>query len=119
MINLSNIKLLSVSVIVLSIFIISGCSTVGKDGIYESYYRTGSVKTIDSYKNGKLDGIAREYYEIGTLKHAVEYKSGKISGMSNTYYPDGAVWKKEIYQDGRFLSQWEYDEEGMVVSDSQ
>ena len=98
-----------------ALFGCSGHASGFNEGITKSFYDTGTIKKIESYQNGELNGISREYYESGILKHAVEYKNNKIDGISNTYYPDGAIWKKEIYKQGKFLSQWEYDEEGMVV----
>jgi len=102
-------------ILTIALFGCSGRAPSIKEEITKSYYQTGTIKKVESYRNGKLNGISREYYESEILKHAVEYKDNEIDGISNTYYPDGALWKKEIYKQGKFLSRWEYNEEGMII----
>ena len=96
---------------------ILGCDVRAKDGVQKAYYKTGILKSVQSYQNGVLKGITREYYEVGTLKHAINYKDDRIDGMYHTYYPSGSLWTKEIYNDGVFIGRKEYNEAGEVIKE--
>jgi len=96
---------------------IIGCGMQDKDGVQKAYYKTGVLKSIQSYQNGVRSGITREYYEGGTLKHVINYKDDRIDGIYHIYYPNGALWTKEIYNNGVFVGRREYDEEGQVIEE--
>jgi len=97
------------------LFLLIGCSANRESSIQKEYYKTGVLKSVESYKNEALYGISREYYETGKLKHAVHYEDNVINGMYNTYYPNTTIWIKDIYVQGTLISHNEYNEQGDIV----
>lgn len=57
-----------------------------KNGIYCSYYSNKSIKTLETYKNGKLDGLCQTFDLYGNILSEISYKSGKLHGVTKIYH---------------------------------
>jgi len=55
------------------------------DGIQETYFENGMVKTIKMFIDNVQNGTAIEYYEDGSIKSESIYKKGVISGKVKEY----------------------------------
>lgn len=100
-------------------------------------YKSGQVKSIENFKNGKLNGEFKEFFEngslfqIGTFKNGdmknikVFYENGKLKfeqnlknrkGKYRGYYPNGKLEVEgEVFQ-GDEIGLWKYyNEEGNLL----
>lgn len=55
------------------------------DGLQETYYDNGAVKTRKMFKNNVQDGAATEFHEDGSVKSEAVYKNGEVSGKVKEY----------------------------------
>lgn len=49
------------------------------NGIYETYYDNGQIKTRKNYKDNKLDGLSEEWYDNGQMRESKNFKNGIMS----------------------------------------
>ena len=49
-----------------------------KNGVVETRYDNGQLKTRENYKNGKLDGLSEAWLENGQLELRASYKDGVV-----------------------------------------
>lgn len=55
------------------------------EGVQETYYENGNVKTRKMFSNNVANGLATEYYEDGSLKSECTYKNGEVKGRVKEY----------------------------------
>jgi len=55
------------------------------DGVQETYYDNGNVKTRKMFVDNVQNGMAVEFYEDGSVKSETNYKNGEISGKVKEY----------------------------------
>ena len=55
------------------------------EGVQETYYENGNVKTSKMFSNNVQNGPAIEYYEDGRVKSEANYKNGKLKGKVKEY----------------------------------
>lgn len=55
------------------------------EGVQETYYEDGSVKTQKMFSNNVANGPAVEYYEDGSVKSESNYKNGELKGKVKEY----------------------------------
>lgn len=81
-----------------------------KDGLLKEYYKTGELKTIESYKNGKLIDTTFGYDKTGTLT----VKRYSINGleMYERYQDNGRIRSKGQIIDTILTGWWEYYDKG-------
>ena len=48
-----------------------------KNGVIETYYDNGQLKSRENYKDGKLDGLREAWYSNGKLYSRENYKDRK------------------------------------------
>ncbi|MBK8805179.1 MAG: TonB family protein [Bacteroidales bacterium] len=58
------------------------------------------------------NGICKEYYDNGAIKSIINWKNGKYDGELITYHKNGKQRRKDIYQEGNFISGNCYTETG-------
>ena len=78
--------------------------------VEKEYYQDGSVKIVQSYRNGVPQGIRREYAEDGTITAGYIFDIGKIVGqgiVKEDGLKDGA-WK-EFYRNGTLKAEGSYN----------
>ncbi len=55
------------------------------EGVQETYYENGNVKTRKMFSNNVQHGPAIEYYEDGKVKSEANYKNGELKGKVKEY----------------------------------
>ena len=102
-------------------------------GLWKTYYPNGALYEEMPYVNGKKEGVWAQYFYDGPIKVKATYKNDMIEGLATFYHPNGrvfisgpyvnnlknGVWthfndkgiveKKEIWQEGRLVSEEYYD----------
>ena len=71
-------------------------------GDEKSYYQSGKLKSLGSFKRGILDGIVTGYYEDGTIQVRATYDNGIKQGRVIHYYPNGTKQVESFYTDDKF-----------------
>jgi len=57
-----------------------------KEGVYKTHYTNGAVKTLKSYKSGKLHGLCQTYDLYGNILTESSYKENMLYGYVKIYY---------------------------------
>ena len=55
------------------------------EGVQETYYEDGTVKTRKMFEDNVQHGLSVEFYEDGSIKSETNYKKGEISGKIKEY----------------------------------
>lgn len=55
------------------------------EGVQETYYENGNIKTQKMFSNNVQHGAAIEYYEDGRIKSEANYKNGELKGRVKEY----------------------------------
>jgi len=71
-------------------------------GAEKTYYQSGKLKSLGSFKRGILDGIVTGYYEDGTIQVRATYDNGVKQGRVIHYYPNGTKQVESFYTDDKF-----------------
>jgi len=71
-------------------------------GEEKSYYQSGKLRSVGSFKRGILDGIVTGYYEDGTIQVRATYDNGVKQGRVIHYYPNGTKQVESFYTDDKF-----------------
>jgi len=71
-------------------------------GDEKSYYQSGKLKSLGSFKHGLLDGIVTGYYEDSTIQVRAIYDNGIKQGRVIHYYPNGTKQVETFYTDDKF-----------------
>ena len=71
-------------------------------GEEKSYYQSGKLRSVGSFKRGILDGIVTGYYEDGTIQVRATYDNGVKQGRVIHYYPNGTKQVETFYTDDKF-----------------
>jgi len=77
--------------------------------VEKEYYPDGSIKNMQSYRNGVPQGVRREYGEDGTITAGYIFSNGKIVGegiVKEDGLKDGA-WK-DFYRSGSLKAEGNY-----------
>lgn len=70
------------------------------DSTWKEFYPDQKLKSIASFKNGKLNGWVETFYPDGTLLQKAEFKNQELDGKVLLYYPEGTVKSECQYQNG-------------------
>ena len=73
-------------------------------GDVEFYYPSGSLDQLDRYVDGKIVETTR-FYENGQINSKAEYQAGVRHGESVSYDESGAVKERQMYKDGKPVSE--------------
>jgi len=80
-----------------------------------NYYKSGGVRSIVHYKDGKLNGILRKYYENGNVQLEYSYKNDIRHGTVKEYGKNGKLILEENFKDGYFDGPYkEYYDNGSL-----
>ena len=71
-------------------------------GEEKSYYQSGKLRSVGSFKRGILDGIVTGYYEDGAIQVRATYDNGVKQGRVIHYYPNGTKQVESFYTDDKF-----------------
>ena len=103
-----------------------------KQGYWVYSYPDNKIKSIDYYSNGKLDKTSYSFYSNGRLESIIEFNKGvkdgvyKVFGENgnlemfillengkrkylNKYNEDGDVFYKELYEKGKVVKTFVYE----------
>lgn len=86
------------------------------NGIYKRYYKSGRLKAIGRYKNGKLDDKFLNYYESGKIEEIGTYKNGKLIDTLFSYYKLGGIKSKGVYNNLKPIGWWTYYNQNGFIS---
>ncbi|WP_346880744.1 energy transducer TonB [uncultured Algibacter sp.] len=67
-----------------------------KHGPFESFYKSGELKTSGQYREGKKIGMWQDYYKSGKLQKKYTYNNGKNTGVQENYYKSGELKNKTV-----------------------
>ena len=106
-----------------------------------SFYEDGQIKSLRSFKNGrvnglwiewhpngqmkfrgdrienKADGVTSWWYANGQLKQRGRYKLDISLGFWLQFYETGAIKSVSLYKEGKRVSRARYDEKGNEVAE--
>lgn len=87
-------------------------------GVWESYYLNGKLKSKGEYKDGKKVGKWKFYFTNGKLEQEGFFNSnGEYTGEWKWYYEDGSLLRREDYRRGMEDGYMEeYDRSGNIIS---
>ncbi len=67
--------------------------------IRKEYYKSGKLRIISTYINGKIEGEKRIFYENGDLAEEIQYKNGLMDGIRIIYFPFKEIAKITHYKE--------------------
>jgi antitoxin component YwqK of YwqJK toxin-antitoxin module len=70
------------------------------DGIEETFFESGKIRSEIPYKDGKKEGTQKHYYENGRVRLSSPYKNGLIDGIEREYNEEGILIRETRYNDG-------------------
>nr|NQU90720.1 hypothetical protein [Bacteroidota bacterium] len=88
--------------------------------VVKDYYPDGSVKIVQTYRNGVPEGVRREYGPDGDISAGYIFKDGnmvgegiiKDDGLKNgewkDYFNDGSLKAEGAYTEGVKIGKWNY-----------
>lgn len=69
----------------------------------------------DNKLTTKNDGYHRVWFDNGILKSEIKYKAGKKDSLLLTYWDNGLQKRRDIYENGKFVSGECFDKEGKII----
>lgn len=90
-----------------------------KDGIWNTYYKDGSLYVTGRYEHGKKEGEWKVFFENGATKQTSFYTNNIEDGEFVQYHPDGKTikMKGKIIQGRREGKFYSYFPEGKINSE--
>lgn len=71
------------------------------NGVHKSYYKTGGLKSEETYKKERLNGEYIEYYRTGELKEKGQYLNNQMVGKWIGYNRSGVVREIRIFENNQ------------------
>lgn len=87
-----------------------------KSGIIRITDFNGKIFTEDEYSDIPeriRDGYSKEFHDDGTIRYYANYKNNKMHGELTSFYLSGQLKRKDIYENGEFVSGNCYTSSGM------
>lgn len=72
----------------------------GIEGVKQTFYKSGKVKSEEEFRRGLKNGISRMYFEDGKPKEFAEYRDNKYDGKVNKFWPTGKPKEQSFYDNG-------------------
>ncbi|MBT4764963.1 toxin-antitoxin system YwqK family antitoxin [Candidatus Woesearchaeota archaeon] len=66
-------------------------------GTEKSYYKSGKLKSVGKFNQGKVNGIVTGYYEDGSVQVIAYFDNGIKQGRVVHYYPNGNRQQEQLY----------------------
>jgi len=87
-----------------------------KEGKWQEYYENGHLEMEVEFAQGKKTGLLKRYHSNGELLGRINYKNGKEEGLIEAYYKNGQLLMKGQFQDGKQIGEWKYyNENGDLI----
>lgn len=74
-----------------SSFVALNDTTIGQNGLYKEYYKSGNIKAQGEFKNGNQIGLFEEYYKNGQIKEKAIFEEGKQNFQITEYDKNGQI----------------------------
>jgi hypothetical protein len=91
-----------------------------KDDIQrKTYYLNGTLKNSDQFSNLKRkvrNGASETYYKSGSKRTIALYIEGKLEGIQTGYYGNGLVKRIENFENNKFIDGKCFDENGTEIA---
>lgn len=71
-----------------------------KEGLYEAFYKDGTLKESSNYINGQLDGERKIYFENGQVEIIENHVDNVVNGIYRVFYPTGQKNIESNYVNG-------------------
>ena len=84
------------------------------DGVSKGWHDNGKLKSIRTYKNGKLNGEWNEWYESGKRETEQIYKDDALDVLQTNWFPSGQKKLERTFKDGKRISSKRWNEDGSV-----
>jgi len=89
-----------------------------KEGLWEVFYQDGKREKSGFTRRGKDDGLYREYYPNGRLKYEYHYDLGKKVDVWKSWYADGTPYTERHFEDDRLNGKvLVWDENGKLAKE--
>lgn len=85
----------------------------------KTYFLDGSVRNADQFSNMKRkirNGLAESWYKSGALESTAMYQKGKMEGIQTRYYESGQVKRIENFKNDAFIDGKCFDENGTEIA---
>ena len=89
---------------------------ISNNGVYETFYEDGQLKSKGTYIKGKKEGLHKWWYSNGSLEREGYYLNGKKDGVYRWWYLSGQLYIKGEYKEGVLLDKNIcYDKRGNII----
>jgi len=92
-------------------------ATSHSDGISKTYYESGAVMDVATYKGGKLNGPYKRYHPNGQLSQDLHYVDDKQDGREKQYDETGKLTMDQTYSNNQLVSYITYNKDGSTHGD--
>lgn len=75
-------------------------------GVCRTFYPSGKVESVMTYKDGKANGRAVSFFPNGEVGIKLNYTDGVLDGMSYTYNEWGKLEYTTVWQKGQKLNEY-------------
>ena len=85
----------------------------------KTYYLDGNIRNADQFSNMKRkirNGLAETWYKSGAKETTATYSKDKLEGAQTRYYENGAVKRIENYKNNEFVDGKCFDENGAEIA---
>jgi len=90
-----------------------------KNGISKVVYANGNLSEIKNYKNNLLEGSFKLYYEDKKVKAEGAYVSDQYDGKCSWYFPNGIAAAQGFYEKGIKKGLWLYKAQNGKVTEKE
>lgn len=87
-----------------------------REGYSIKYYPNGNINVEGRFRNDRIHGKIIDYYENGNIMSILFYKRSVLDKTNIKYHPNGNVQSVHIYNDGKEITRYTYDDNGVLTS---
>jgi TonB family protein len=88
---------------------------INKQGVFNNFYSSGKIKSIEIYNNNKKNGKWIQYYENGKKDFEIEYLNDSKTGEWHWYFENGQIGAKEKYDKNNIIKAKYWNQNGQKV----
>ena len=85
------------------------------NGVVTSYYENGVVQIKANFNNGIKEGRVTYYYSNGNPMESTPYSKGVVHGIAKTYWEEGGVFEEVKFEQGQPKYMMIYREDGTLA----
>jgi len=103
---------------VIIILLFNSC-TREPEGTRFTYYKDGTIRTINHFDNNIQQGPSYIFYENGNIKQVEHFKDGSKNGMAYYFYRSGSLAQFRHWRNGLmngYVADYYNDSMGMVMN---